>query len=248
MNRISLTIALLLIVKVSFGQNTYPFPSNGNVGIGTTSPTVPLDVSGSVSLAGNNSNLDNRNGNIPLSFLENSGKVLVGWNRTRGAGETDFIGNQGGGTVGGFAFYNHDNMGLETQLMWLTGDGRLMLGLTTGNTGNNKLAVGGGIIAEGVTVKLQGNWPDYIFNKEYHLPSLAEVKSYIDQNHHLPDIPSSNQIEKEGVNLSDMNVRLLKKVEELTLYLIEKDKNEKVMEKRLQKLEIALKRNTKTKL
>jgi hypothetical protein len=51
--------------------------------------------------------------------------------------------------------------------MWLTGDGRLMIGLTTGNTGNNKLAVGGGVIAESVTVKLQANWPDYVFKKDY---------------------------------------------------------------------------------
>lgn len=211
--------ANLLLSYQSFCQNT--FPANGNVGIGTASPTAQLDVSGIVVLAGNNSNIDNRNGNLPLSFLENSGKVLIGWNRTRGAGETDLISNRGGGNVGGFAFYDHTNNGEENQLMWLTGDGRLMLGLSTGNTGNNKLAVGGGIIAEAVTVKLQANWPDYVFNPSYKLTSLSEVKSYIDKNGHLPEVPSASAVDKEGINLGEMNKLLMKKVEELTLYLIE---------------------------
>ena len=194
---------------------------NGRVGVGTSSPNVALDINGS--LCGGNTNLDGFNTN----FLANSSKVLIGWNRTAGAGETDLIANQGLGSVGGFAFYNHDNSNNEKQLMWLTGDGRLMIGLTTGNTGNNKLAVGGGVIAESVTVKLQANWPDYVFEKNYQLPSLTDVKTYVDQNHHLPEIPSEQEVAKNGVNLGEMNKLLLKKVEELTLYLIEKDKEVK---------------------
>jgi hypothetical protein len=139
-------------------------------------------------------------------------------------GETDLFANQGGGTVGGFAFYNHDNNGLEKQMMWLTGDARLLLGISVGNAGNNKLAVGGGIIAESVTIKLQANWPDYVFNPTYQLKSLSEVKTYINENHHLPDMPSEAEVAKDGLNLGEMNKLLTKKVEELTLYLIEKDK------------------------
>lgn len=227
-------LATLLLNSYSFCQNT--FPSNGNVGIGTASPAVQLDVPGVVVLAGNNSNIDNRNGNLPLSFLENSGKVLIGWNRTRGAGETDLISNRGGGNVGGFAFYDHANNGEENQLMWLTGDGRLMLGLSTGNTGNNKLAVGGGIIGESVTVKLQGNWPDYVFKPHYELIPLSKVREYIDKNGHLPEVPSAAVIEKEGVNLGEMNKLLMKKVEELTLYLIqlEEQKNKKDLRQQYQ--------------
>ncbi|WP_419699069.1 hypothetical protein [Mucilaginibacter sp. NFX135] len=211
--------------------NTYVTINKGNVGIGTTSPNANLEVAGKFVVAGNNSNLDNRNGTVSLSFLENTGKMLIGWNRTQGAGETDFISNQGGGNVGGFAFYNHSNTGTENQLMWLTGDGRLMIGLATGYTGNNKLAVGGGIIAESVTVKLQANWPDYVFKKDYQLKPLSEVKAYIDQNQHLPEIPSEQEISKNGLNLGEMNKLLMKKVEELTLYLIEKDQKEKEQEK-----------------
>ncbi|WEA00542.1 hypothetical protein [Mucilaginibacter sp. SJ] len=87
-----------------------------------------------------------------------------------------------------------------------------------------KLAVNGSAIASAVFVKLYSAWPDYVFKKEYQLPTLSAVKTYIDQNQHLPEIPSANEIAKDGQNLGEMNRLLLKKVEELTLYLIEKDK------------------------
>jgi hypothetical protein len=63
------------------------------------------------------------------------------------------------------------------------------------------------------------------------------VKTYIDQNHHLPEIPSEQEVAKNGINLGEMNKLLLKKVEELTLYLIEKDKKEKEQDIRIEQLE-----------
>jgi hypothetical protein len=67
-------------------------------------------------------------------------------------------------------------------------------------------------------------WSDFVFKPEYKLPTLASVKAYIDKNQHLPEIPSEQEITKNGLDLGEMNKLLLKKVEELTLYLIEKDK------------------------
>jgi hypothetical protein len=87
-----------------------------------------------------------------------------------------------------------------------------------------KFAVNGNAIATSMTVKLYANWPDYVFKRNYQLPSLTDVKTYIDQNQHLPDMPSETEVAKDGINLGEMNKLLLKKVEELTLYLIEKDK------------------------
>ncbi|NVM62181.1 hypothetical protein FHW88_000457 [Mucilaginibacter sp. SG538B] len=105
-----------------------------------------------------------------------------------------------------------------------------------------KLAVNGSAIATSVTVKLYSQWPDYVFKPNYQLPSLAEVKSYIDRNQHLPEIPSAEQVEKNGLNLGEMNKLLVKKVEELTLYLIEKDQNETKQTKTIEALELGLKR------
>ncbi len=84
----------------------------------------------------------------------------------------------------------------------------------------------GSVFARGVVVQASG-WPDYVFKKGYQFPVLTDVKTYIDQTHHLPEIPSAQQIEKDGVNLGDMNRLLLKKVEELTLYAIENEQKDK---------------------
>lgn len=106
--------------------------------------------------------------------------------------------------------------------------GRLAINVTNNaKAATYALAVGGAAIAEAVTVQVQSAWPDYVFEKAYHLPSLTEVKTYIDQHRHLPDLPTAKQINDEGVDLGEMNTLLVKKVEELTLYLIEKDKKEK---------------------
>jgi len=103
--------------------------------------------------------------------------------------------------------------------------GRLAINVTDNTKASEyTLAVGGKAIAEAVTVQLQSAWPDYVFKKDYRLPALNELKAYIDQNQHLPEIPSAQQMAQEGQNLGEMNRLLLKKVEELTLYLIENQK------------------------
>ncbi len=86
--------------------------------------------------------------------------------------------------------------------------------------------------------------PDYVFYDDYKLRSLLELQKYIEENGHLPNIPSAKQMEKEGVLLKEMNLKLLEKIEELTLYLLGQDKTIKqeqlksrLLEQRLQKLE-----------
>lgn len=91
-----------------------------------------------------------------------------------------------------------------------------------------KLAVNGNIRAKEIIVET--GWADFVFEKDYHLPSLSEVEMHILENGHLKDIPSAATVEKEGVNLGNISARLLQKIEELTLYSIE-------MEKRLRNLE-----------
>lgn len=96
-----------------------------------------------------------------------------------------------------------------------------------------KLAVAGNMIAESVKVKLQGTWPDYVFTKEYQLPTLFEIEKHIKEKGHLPGIPSAAQVKTDGIDLEEMNAKLLQKIEELTLVLIAKDKKDKEMESML---------------
>jgi hypothetical protein len=132
---------------------------------------------------------------------------------------------------------------LQTTDYGLTDGGSLVfqpsvgnVGVGTADTKGYKFAVNGSAIATSMTVKLYANWPDYVFKKNYQLPSLKEVKAYIDKNRHLPEMPSEQEIAKDGLNLGEMNKLLVKKVEELTLYLIEKDKKDKQQQEQIDQL------------
>lgn len=84
----------------------------------------------------------------------------------------------------------------------------------------DKLSVNGRIRAQEVKVE-NANWPDYVFKKSYSLSPLQEIEKHIQQNGHLPGIPSAAEVKQSGVNLGEMNAKLLEKIEELTLYVIE---------------------------
>jgi hypothetical protein len=83
------------------------------------------------------------------------------------------------------------------------------------------LNVDGKIIAEELRVELSTNWPDYVFAKEYELKSIKEVEAHINEKHHLPGIPSAKEIEEDGLMVGDMQKRMMEKIEELTLYIID---------------------------
>ncbi|MFC5284235.1 hypothetical protein [Pedobacter alpinus] len=101
--------------------------------------------------------------------------------------------------------------------------------IETGNVGigtltpQEKLSVNGKIRAREIKVET-ANWPDYVFGKNYQLPDLKETETFIKINKHLPGIPSAEEVEKNGVSLGEMNAKLLKKIEELTLYVIQLQK------------------------
>ncbi len=91
-------------------------------------------------------------------------------------------------------------------------------------------AIGGGLIVEEVLIELKETWPDYVFKKAYDLPPLKEVENFILQNGHLENIPSAEEVDKNGIKLGEMNIKLLEKIEELTLYIIEQEKRIKKLE------------------
>lgn len=139
-----------------------------------------------------------------------------------------------------------------TNLAFGVGNVEKMRILNNGNVGigttdpkGYRLAVAGKMVAEEVNVKLQSAWPDFVFKRTYKLPSLTEVKEYIDKNKHLPDMPSEQEVAKEGISLGEMNRILVKKMEEMTLYMIEKDKQLTKQQTELDKLKKVIKRHIK---
>ncbi|WP_052444761.1 hypothetical protein [Flammeovirga sp. OC4] len=96
------------------------------------------------------------------------------------------------------------------------------IGLNTSNISGYQLSVGGKIRAE--EVKVYTGWADYVFEEGYDLKPLSEVEKYIQDYGHLPDIPSAKVVKDEGVNLGESDAMLLRKIEELTLYIIELNK------------------------
>lgn len=102
-------------------------------------------------------------------------------------------------------------------------------------TPSYKLSVNGTIQAKEVLVNT--GWSDFVFDKGYKLISLADVEKYINQNGHLPNIPSQSEIEKNGVSVGDMQKKQMAKIEELTLYAIQQDRKINELGSRLEKLE-----------
>jgi len=188
---------------------------SGNVGIGTTVPEGKLDVYGAVYI--------NTGANLNLKASaagpsDPSDLVFLANNNT----EYARVYAQPGGTALNFSVGS-----TPSPRMVITNTGSVGVGTLT--PGTYKLAVEGTIGARKVKVT-QAAWADFVFHPDYKLPSLQEVASYIKTNQHLPEIPSAAEVEKEGLDLGEMNKKLLQKIEELTLYIIE-------LENRVEKIE-----------
>jgi len=132
--------------------------------------------------------------------------------------------------------YIRDNLGIKESNpqypLHVTGNSYI-----TGNVGigsvpssTYKLGVNGKIGCKEIVVTNSG-WADYVFEPDYELMTLGKLESFIQDNKRLPEIPSAAHVEENGVELSAMNVLLLKKVEELTLYILEQNKRIETLEK-----------------
>jgi hypothetical protein len=110
--------------------------------------------------------------------------------------------------------------------MVLTKDGKLLIGNIPTTPGAYKLYVESGILTERVKVaiKTSADWADNVFDKGYGLMTLAQLEGYVKANSHLPGVPSAEKVVKDGVDLGKMDSKLLAKVEELTLYIIDLNK------------------------
>lgn len=194
--------------------------TGGNVGIGTTTPMGKLDV--------NFSNVEPKNAFV-FSSASNptyspAGGLRFAWYGTNFA-DIQMV-RQGNSNDGlGLSFHTStSNNSTTIERMRITAGGNVIIGNTTQTNASYILDVWGNMRAKQITVNTTG--ADFVFEPSYKLNTLPALKEYIDQHHHLPEIASAAEMQKDGLNLGDNQVKLLQKVEELTLYLIEKDKKD----------------------
>lgn len=128
------------------------------------------------------------------------------------------------------------NSGVENNLLPLTLNGKVGINAANDVEGFS-LAVEGGIITDEVLIKNVGAWHDYVFGKNYGLMPLNELKAYISENQHLPDVPSEKEVMENGIELSEMQGILLKKIEELTLYTLKQQEIIESLQSRIEELE-----------
>ena len=195
----------------------------GNVGIGTTTPASRIDINGPITIR----RATNQDNNSPAITLNKNDDFLYD-NQYINHYAFGFHGYQDGSSshvepnntyVSGY--FGIDFFSGGQNRMRVSHDGIVSIGTTTRSLGY-KLAVNGKIRAK--EIKVETNWADFVFTKDYNLPTLEEVEKHIKEKGHLKDIPSAKEVEKDGIFLGEMNAKLLQKIEELTLYTIQQQK------------------------
>jgi hypothetical protein len=195
-------------------------------------------------------------GNIIMNEL--GGNIGVGTNNPLarlhmdGSGELIRVGSIGGNYTqiwhDGFQFFNNaqakffieqtgDNLRIIPNASLPNGnlilDGtQVTIGQIAPATGY-KLSVAGKAICEELKVQLNSAWPDYVFKNNYKLKSFDELRAFINTNNHLPNIPPAAELEKNGMEVGDMQKRMMEKIEELTLYILEIESELKEVKKKL---------------
>jgi hypothetical protein len=197
-------------------------PEGGNVGIGTATPQRLLDVYGSgtgiARISGGSLGQPARRAILELSSGDSNRAQGI---LTISSGEENWFYGAGYGMNGAFT------VGYGPTQPEYTAQSRLFI-TTLGNVGigttnpTQKLSVNGTVRAKEVIV--DSGWSDYVFDESYKLKALSETEAFIKVEKHLPGIPSAQEVAEHGVNVGAMQAKLLAKIEELTLHVIEQEK------------------------
>ncbi|ADV50282.1 hypothetical protein I2486_14865 [Cellulophaga sp. E16_2] len=222
-------ILSILLIGISIGVSAQNiFPLNGNVGVGTANPTSKLQVN---------------EGDVTIYGLNTSRYLRFTQDNLQGA----FLNYDGANNILNIGVNNVNTTDVSNDI------NAISIARLNGNVGigtinpDMKLTVKGNIHAEEVKIDLNVPAPDYVFKEDYKLRSIEDLENYIKENSHLPEIPSAKEFEENGVMQGEMDMNLLKKIEELTLYIIQQEKKINALEaldskyieleKRLEKLE-----------
>lgn len=199
--------------------------SGGNVGIGTSTPNAKLHII-DPNLVTDFMGSHTQGVKIETEYPVNHFSLLGfgGWSQDYprnlaqiGAKITD---------AGSYLYFGTSNnyaSGITNSALVIDYNGNIGIGTTSHG---HKLDVCGTIRAKEILVDLNGSCaPDYVFNMDYKLMDLKQIEKFVKSNKHLPDIPSEKEMVENGVNMKDLQLKLLQKIEELTLYVIEQNKN-----------------------
>ena len=193
-----------------FVQDLY---ADANVGIGTTTPVAKLNIIGGADVSLTTNGFAQFGTTASWNLILDDNEIMA---RNNGAGNDLFIQNDAGNI-----------------LMCGNEQGKVGIGLTAGTSipTGYLFAVDGKIIAEEMRIQNSANWPDYVFDSQYELMPIDALKASIETHKHLPKIPSAAQVQEEGILLGDMQKKMMEKIEELTLYIIDlHDANRKLRE------------------
>jgi hypothetical protein len=210
----------------------------GNIGIGTTTPSQKLEINGEA-INGNYTSLlrlatsdiayGNSGGAMEFAAHNNSGTIqpvaIIASSLTNGA-----VNNQSGDLR-----FLTSLSGTMSDKMVIKDNGNILIGKTVQNNVSYRLDVSGKVRADEIVVNTTG--ADFVFDNNYKLRPLSELETFIRQNKHLPDISPATEMQTNGISIGETQTKLLQKLEETMLYLIEQNKIIQEQNKRIEELE-----------
>jgi hypothetical protein len=191
------------------GANRMIVNNLGNVGIGTTTPGSTLHVAG-------------------RGLFKGAGEVIA----------VDGTANPNIGFYYNGLFKSFISQTPNTLVIGVNGTAlqldapQIAIGAVVPAASGYRLTVAGKAICEELKVQLQGAWPDYVFEKQYGLMPMNELRNFINTNNHLPNIPPAAEMQKEGMEVGEMQRRMMEKIEELTLYVLQLEEKVNALSKK----------------